>query len=81
MKIFKNKKYWNIDITDNGVGVLRKNRKNIFKAGFSTKSRGWGLGLNLSKRIIENMHKGSLKLLNSNSSKTSFRIKLHIFIS
>ena len=81
LKIFKNKKYWNIDITDNGVGVLRKNRKNIFKAGFSTKSRGWGLGLNLSKRIIENMHKGSLKLLNSNSSKTIFRIKLHIFIS
>jgi len=81
LNISKNKGYWNIDIIDNGIGVLRKNRKNIFKPGFSTKSRGWGLGLNLSKRIIENMHRGSLKLLSSNSSKTIFRIKLHIFIS
>tara|TARA_Y100000996_G_scaffold180085_1_gene140786 strand:- start:8925 stop:10118 length:1194 start_codon:yes stop_codon:yes gene_type:complete len=81
LNIFKNKKYWNIDVTDNGVGIFRKNRKNIFKPGFSTKSRGWGLGLNLSKRIIENMHKGSLKLLSSNSNKTIFRIKLHIFVS
>ena len=81
LDIFKNKKYWNIDIADDGVGILRKNRKNIFNPGFSTKSRGWGLGLNLSKRIIENMHKGSLELLSSNSNKTIFRIKLHIFIS
>lgn len=54
-----------IEISDNGKGINPKDRKNIFKPGFSTKSRGWGLGLSLSKRIIEDYHKGKLHLKNS----------------
>ena len=49
-----------IDITDNGKGINSKDKKNIFKPGFSTKSRGWGLGLSLAKRIIEDYHGGKL---------------------
>jgi anti-sigma regulatory factor (Ser/Thr protein kinase) len=54
-----------IEISDNGKGINPKDRKNIFKPGFSTKSRGWGLGLSLSKRIIEDYHKGKLQLKSS----------------
>ena len=70
-----------IDIFDNGVGILRKNKNKIFNAGFSTKSRGWGLGLNLSKRIIEKIHNGSIVLLSSSSTKTVFRIKFSSSVS
>jgi len=54
----KNKIY--IDIRDNGKGITIQDRRLIFKPGYSTKKRGWGLGLNLSKRIIENYHHGKL---------------------
>lgn len=66
---------------DNGLGISRKNKKNIFKPGFSTKSKGWGIGLNLSKRIIEHIHRGSLKLLKSNNNKTIFEIILNLSVS
>jgi signal transduction histidine kinase len=49
-----------IDIEDNGKGILKKDFKNIFKPGFSTRERGWGLGLSLSKRIVEEYHKGKI---------------------
>lgn len=49
-----------IDIQDNGVGLNPKKRNDIFKPGYSTKKRGWGLGLNLAERIIEDYHKGKL---------------------
>lgn len=49
-----------IDITDNGKGIDLKRRKDIFRPGYSTKRRGWGLGLSLSKRIIEVYHKGKI---------------------
>ena len=68
----------NIDISDNGKGIDSKYKKDIFRPGYSTKTRGWGLGLSLSKRIIEDYHKGKLLLLESNSGKgTTFRIKLN----
>ena len=54
----KNQVY--IDITDNGKGIPKKYWKEIFKPGFSTKKRGWGLGLTLAKRIIEEYHNGKL---------------------
>jgi len=54
----KNKIY--IDIEDNGKGIQKKYWQEIFKPGYSTKKRGWGLGLSLAKRIIEDYHKGSL---------------------
>jgi len=54
-----------IDICDNGVGITAKRRRDIFKPGYSTKKRGWGLGLNLAKRIIEEYHNGRLYLKES----------------
>ena len=49
-----------IDVADNGKGILKIYWKEIFKPGYSTKKRGWGLGLTLAKRIIEDYHKGKL---------------------
>jgi signal transduction histidine kinase len=67
-----------IDVTDNGKGIELKNKKDIFRPGFSTKRRGWGLGLSLSKRIIEDYHKGKLTLHDSTIEQgTSFRIRLN----
>lgn len=66
-----------IDVSDNGKGVDPKRRKDIFKPGFSTKKRGWGLGLSLSKRIIENYHKGKIFVNQSAvNGGTTFRIIL-----
>ena len=58
-----------IRIKDNGIGIPKKDWKNIFRPGFSTKKAGWGLGLSLAKRIIEDIHRGNLKVLNSTINK------------
>jgi len=66
-----------IDITDNGKGIDKKFKKDIFRPGFSTKRRGWGLGLSLAQRIIDDYHKGKLFLLDTAlDAGTTFRIKL-----
>lgn len=66
-----------IDVTDNGKGIDPSHRGEIFRPGFSTKTRGWGLGLSLSQRIIESYHHGKLSLRDSKPGQgTSFRIKL-----
>lgn len=66
-----------IDIADTGKGISKKNIANVFKPGFTTKKRGWGLGLSLSKRIIEQYHKGNLYVKQSEVGKgTVFRIVL-----
>jgi len=66
-----------IDIADNGKGIDRRDWSSIFKPGFSTKTRGWGLGLSLAKRIVEDYHGGSLTLVQSSIGKGStFRISL-----
>src|SRR5699024_11174630 len=66
-----------IDIRDTGKGISKRNINRIFKPGFTTKKRGWGLGLSLSKRIIESYHKGKLTVKNSEPGKgTTFRIVL-----
>jgi signal transduction histidine kinase len=66
-----------IDVTDSGKGISKQNIQKIFKPGFTTKKRGWGLGLSLSKRIVEQYHKGSLTVKNSEPGKgTTFRIVL-----
>src|SRR4026209_925651 len=49
-----------IDVRDSGKGISKQNLQNVFKPGFTTKKRGWGLGLSLSKMIIEQYHKGQL---------------------
>ena len=66
-----------IDVSDNGKGILPRDRKNIFKPGFSTKKRGWGLGLSLAKRIVEDYHGGKLFVKDSRLGEgTIFRIIL-----
>ena len=66
-----------IDVKDNGKGITNKNIANVFKPGFTTKQRGWGLGLSLSKRIIDLYHKGELFVKQSEVGKgTTFRIVL-----
>jgi two-component system, sporulation sensor kinase D len=66
-----------IDITDTGKGMAKSQFKKIFKPGFTTKKRGWGLGLSLSKRIIEDYHKGKIVVKNSEINKgTTFQIVL-----
>jgi hypothetical protein len=66
-----------IDIADTGKGISKKNIPNVFKPGFTTKKRGWGLGLSLSKRIIEQYHRGELYVKHSELGKgTTFRIVL-----
>ena len=64
-----------VDITDNGKGIPRSKFDAIFQPGFTTRKRGWGLGLSLTKRIIENFHKGQIFVKESELGKgTTFRI-------
>jgi signal transduction histidine kinase len=66
-----------IDVADNGKGIAAKDVKRVFDPGFTTKKRGWGLGLTLVKRIIENYHKGKIFVLHSEPNVgTTFRIYL-----
>ncbi len=66
-----------IDISDTGKGIPTSNLSKVFAPGFSTKKRGWGLGLTLAKRIIENYHEGKLNIKSSELNKgTTFRISL-----
>lgn len=66
-----------IDVSDTGKGIASQNISRVFKPGFTTKKRGWGLGLSLSKRIIEQYHKGKLFVKQSEIGKgTTFRIEL-----
>ena len=54
-----------IIITDNGKGIPKRDWKNIFRPGFSTKDKGWGLGLSLTRRIIAEIHKGTIRVVQS----------------
>ncbi|MDI5886767.1 MAG: HAMP domain-containing sensor histidine kinase [Flavobacterium sp.] len=58
-----------INVTDTGSGIQKNQFKSIFEPGFTTKKRGWGLGLSLTKRIVEEYHKGTIKVLNSEIGK------------
>jgi len=65
-----------IDINDTGKGIPKNKERMIFKPGFTTKKRGWGLGLSLADRIIRNYHKGKIFVKGSSSKGTTFRIQL-----
>lgn len=66
-----------IDVADTGKGISKSYYKSVFQPGFTTKKRGWGLGLSLAKRIVENYHKGKIFLKQSEINKgTTFRIIL-----
>jgi two-component sensor histidine kinase len=78
-KIQKDQKFVHIDITDTGKGIPDNQQKIIFKPGFTTRQRGWGLGLSLSRRIIENYHDGKIFVKHSEVGKgTTFTIKLPV---
>lgn len=65
------------EVTDTGKGISRKNFKNVFNPGFTTKKRGWGLGLTLAKRIIEEYHRGKIYVKASTPGQgTTFRIEM-----
>lgn len=75
--VAQNKKSIEIEITDNGKGIESGRKKDVFRPGFSTKKRGWGLGLSLSKRIIEDYHKGKIFVKSSAINEgTTFKIIL-----
>lgn len=75
--VFIEGKYVNIDISDTGKGIPSGKHKTIFSPGYTTKKRGWGLGLSLSKRIIEGYHKGKIFVKKSTPGEgTTFTIRL-----
>ncbi|MBO4906871.1 MAG: HAMP domain-containing histidine kinase [Bacteroidaceae bacterium] len=66
-----------IDVSDTGKGIMRNHFKSVFYPGYTTKKRGWGLGLSLAKRIVEEYHKGRIYVASSEIGKgTTFRIEL-----
>lgn len=66
-----------IEVADTGKGIKKKDLKNVFRPGFTTKKRGWGLGLSLAKRIVEEYHHGKIWVKNSEIGKgTTFRIEI-----
>jgi signal transduction histidine kinase len=78
VKITDQQQFAYIDISDTGKGISKSAFKTIFKPGYTTKSRGWGLGLSLSKRIIEEYHDGQIFVKSSEPGKgTTLRIVLN----
>jgi len=68
-----------IYIKDEGAGIPRKIQNSIFDTGMTTKKRGWGLGLSLARRVVEEFHEGKLYIEKSKIDKgTTFAIKLNI---
>lgn len=75
--ISTDQKWVHIDISDSGKGIPANKFKTVFKPGYSTKKRGWGLGLSLAKRIVTNYHKGKIFVKESTENvKTTFRISI-----
>ena len=67
-----------IDVSDTGKGISTSKKKTVFEPGFTTKKRGWGLGLSLSKRIIEDYHSGKIFVRETKVGEgTTFRILLN----
>ncbi len=74
-----NSKYALIRISDTGKGIQKRDFNTIFKPGYTTKKRGWGLGLSLAKRIIEDYHKGKIRVLKSSAEQgTTMEIALRL---
>ena len=77
IKIYPSNQFGLIHIRDNGNGIQKKNWKNIFRPGISTKHGGWGLGLSLVSRIIKDIHGGEIKVIDSEKGVvTTFEIRL-----
>jgi len=77
INVLTNKQFGLIHIIDNGIGIDKKDWKNIFRPGFSTKTRGWGLGLSLVNRIVKEIHHGEIKVIQSEKDiGSTFEIRL-----
>ena len=77
LKIFEEPKKAVVEVTDTGKGIRKKDLRNVFRPGFTTKKRGWGLGLSLAKRIVEEYHRGRIFVKWSEVGVgTTFRIEL-----
>lgn len=77
LKVFREGGRVITEVTDTGKGIAKKDIKNVFRPGFTTKKRGWGLGLSLAKRIVEEYHDGKIYVKQSEVGKgTTFRIEL-----
>lgn len=80
LRMFEEKNKIIIEIHDNGSGINASIKKNVFDTGFTTKKRGWGLGLSLAKKVIEQYHNGSIFIKETDHDGTVFRIELNKFI-
>ncbi len=77
VNISSDDKYIYVDVSDTGKGIAKSNWKRIFEPGFTTKTRGWGLGLSLSRRIVEEYHHGKIAVVESEIGKgTTIRVTL-----
>jgi two-component system, sporulation sensor kinase D len=76
VRVFKSTKNIVIDVIDSGKGIQKSKFETVFEPGFSTKKRGWGLGLSLVRRIVENYHEGEIYIKESGPEGTTFRMKL-----
>jgi signal transduction histidine kinase len=77
ISLWKENKNVIIEVADTGKGIMKKNIKHVFTPGFTTKKRGWGLGLSLAKRIVEEYHRGNIFVKSSEIGKgTTFRIEM-----
>ena len=75
MSVFERNKDILIEVKDNGSGMTKYQSTNAFKPGYSTKKRGWGLGLSLAKRVVKEYHSGDIKISQTEVGKgTTFRI-------
>ncbi len=79
VRLSKDERNIYIDVTDTGRGIARANREKIFEPGFTTKTRGWGLGLSLSRRVVEEYHKGKIFVADSEVGRgTTMRVVIKL---
>jgi len=80
INLFETKNKLIVDVIDNGHGINTSDKSNIFKTGFTTKKRGWGLGLSLAKKVIEQYHNGKLYIKETSSKGSTIRIELEKYV-
>ncbi len=77
MSVFEKNKNILVEVKDTGSGMTKRQASNAFKPGYSTKKRGWGLGLSLAKRVVQEYHNGDIKIAHTEVGKgTTFRITI-----
>ena len=80
IKLFEEKDKLVVEVIDNGHGITISDKGNIFKTGFTTKNRGWGLGLSLARKVIEQYHNGRLFIKETSSKGSTIRIELNKYV-